>query len=508
VQKFIKLVNAILLSNKFFLFIIGLLVFQALWLALSARYPLAFDENFHYGIIKLFSHQWGPFFTSTPVDSGAYGALTRDPSYLYQYLMSFPYRLIALFVHNEMWQIILLRLINIALFAAGLVAFRRLLSQLAIPKKLIHFSLLMFVLVPVVPFLAAHINYDNLLFLLIPVTLSLTLRCARALRAEKPLPAATVALLIISLLLTSLVKYVFLPVAVAIVIYLVVTWLRQPDWKRVLPSFVRSFRALRWWLQLGIIAGLLVSGGLFIERYGTNIIQYHDIAPECSKVESVEHCSQYGPWFRNYTLAAAKKLSEEPVNTDLFTFSGLWVYDLLYRLYFAINYDYSTKPPLILPFIMALVVTISGLLFIARWGVGIVRRNHELLLPLGAIVLYGATLFYKNYNDYLAYGERVAINGRYFIPFLPIIFVMVGLAAYQLLRRFKHRTAITAVSASLLLLVALQGGGLLTFIVLSDAGWYWPNDVVIAVNQVAHNLISPLILQVDYTSPLFRLLVQ
>jgi len=507
-KRFTHVINAALGSPKFFPIVVGLLVFQAAWIALSARYPLAFDENFHFGIIKLFSQQWGPFFSSTPVDSGAYGALTRDPSYLYHYLMSFPYRLVALVVHNETWQIILLRLINIGFFAAGLVAFRRLLSQLAIPKKLIHFSLLMLILVPAVPFLAAHINYDNLLFLLIPVTLSLTLRCARALRAEKPLPVATFALLVISLLLASLVKYVFLPVAAAIVIYLVVTWLRQPGWKRVFPSLVRSFGALRLWLQLGIIAGLLVSSGLFIERYGTNIVQYHDIAPECSKVETIEHCSEYGPWLRNHTLAAAQQLSSEPVDTNIVSFSGLWVLGLLYRLYFAINYDYSTEPPLILPFALAIVMTLVGLLLVGRWGVSIVRRHHELLLPLGAIVLYSATLFYKNYTDYLAYGERVAINGRYFIPFLPIIFVIVGLAAYQLIRRFKHHTIITATLGSLLLLIALQGGGLLTFIVLSDAGWYWPNDAVIAVNQVAHNLISPLILQIDYSTPFFRLLIQ
>ncbi|MDB5165283.1 MAG: hypothetical protein JWM00_173 [Candidatus Saccharibacteria bacterium] len=496
-QKFFKIINAILLSNRFFTCIVGLLVIQALWIALSARYPLAFDENFHFGIIKLFSHQWEPFFSSTPDNSGAFGALTREPSYLYHYLMSFPYRLIAVFIHSETQQIILLRLMNIALFGAGLVAFRRLLQQLAIPKKLIHFSLLMFVLIPAVPFLAAHINYDNLLFLLIPITLSLGLSCSQALRSTSSFPVVKLSLLIILLSLASLVKYVFLPVAAAIVIYLIVILFQQPHKKKLFHQIATSFRALSLSLKIILITGLFVSGGLFIERYGINLVVYREIVPECSRLETVEHCQQYGPWARNQLLSEGMKTSPTLVDANILSFASAWVYDLLYRLYFAINYDYSTKAPLPIPFMLARVVTIAGLVSVVAWGISVLRRYPKLLLPLGATVLYAGSLFYKNYLDYLAYGERVAINGRYFIPFLPIIFVLVGLCLNRLINdSFRNYSAqVKSVLAVLLLLIALQGGGLLTFLVLSDTGWYWNNSTVIAINQAVQNIISPFIIR-------------
>lgn len=509
INKITTLINTALSSSKFFPIVVGLLIVQAVWIAVSARYPLAFDENFHFGIIQLFSQQWGPFFTSTPPDSGAFGALTRDPSYLYHYLMSFPYRLIATLIHNESLQIISLRFINIAFFAAGLVAFRHLLSRLSIPRRLINFSLLMLILIPAVPFLAAHINYDNLLFLLIPVSLSLALSCSQRLRTGASFPILHFLLLIITLMLTSLVKYVFLPIAAAIVVYLLIVMVRQLGWRQILPSVVRSFRGLKWPIQLALLVGVIVSGGLFIERYGVNIIQYRDIAPDCAKTETFEHCSQYGPWIRNYNYTQDMQLSLRSADLNFFYFSGLWVFDLLYRLFFAISYDYSNKPPLILPFSVALVVTVAGIVSMAMGGWAIIRRYRSLLLPLGATLLYGATLFYKNYQDYLTYGERVAINGRYFIPLLPIIFVFVGLTMHHMLQRLKHfGPKSQAILAAILLALMLQGGGLLTFIVLSESNWYWQDSVVITVNQFVQMLISPLIVQFDYSTLFMKLLLQ
>src|SRR4051812_29328265 len=85
-----------LLSRKsFFWAILALFVLQSAWIALSGRYPMAFDEDFHLGIIRLFAHHASPFWSTQPAGADAFGAVARDPSYLYQWLMSFPYRLIS-----------------------------------------------------------------------------------------------------------------------------------------------------------------------------------------------------------------------------------------------------------------------------------------------------------------------------------------------------------------------------------------------------------------------------
>src|ERR1700689_5557788 len=124
-KKYLNRVNVILGSKWFFWIILVVFILSAAWIALSAVYPQAFDENFHFGLIQTYSHYWLPFLSSQPPHANAYGAVARDPSYLYHYLMSFPYRLIALFIHGQTGQVIALRFINIGFFSAGLILFRR-----------------------------------------------------------------------------------------------------------------------------------------------------------------------------------------------------------------------------------------------------------------------------------------------------------------------------------------------------------------------------------------------
>src|SRR5882672_10647373 len=100
-------------SQPFFWLVIALLVLEAAWIALTGRYPMAFDEDFHLGIIRLYAHHISPFWAHQPPDGNAFGAVARDPSYLYQYLMSFPYRLVAAFTSDQTLQVLWLRAVNI-----------------------------------------------------------------------------------------------------------------------------------------------------------------------------------------------------------------------------------------------------------------------------------------------------------------------------------------------------------------------------------------------------------
>ena len=94
--------------------------------------------------------------------------------------MSFPIRFIALFSSDQIVQIICPRLVNILVFVGGLFMFRRLFRQLHVSDSLINFSLLALTLISTVPFLAATINYDNQIFLMLPVVTSLALTCSDA----------------------------------------------------------------------------------------------------------------------------------------------------------------------------------------------------------------------------------------------------------------------------------------------------------------------------------------
>ncbi len=105
-QKAAQAFIAFLGSRTFFVITVLLFVVQASWIALSARYPQAFDEQFHLGLIRLYAQHWSPFLAHQPAGADVYGAMFRDPSYLYHYLFSFPYRLIAHFTHDETIQVI------------------------------------------------------------------------------------------------------------------------------------------------------------------------------------------------------------------------------------------------------------------------------------------------------------------------------------------------------------------------------------------------------------------
>src|SRR4051812_30373118 len=90
--RIIRLLN----SSLFFKIVVALLVLQAAWIAFTGLYPMAFDEDYHLGVIRLYAHHLSPFWDGQPDGADRFGAVARDPSFLYQYLMSFPYRLISL----------------------------------------------------------------------------------------------------------------------------------------------------------------------------------------------------------------------------------------------------------------------------------------------------------------------------------------------------------------------------------------------------------------------------
>jgi hypothetical protein len=483
-------------SIKFFYIVIAVLVIGAGWMALTASYPMAFDESFHLGIIQIYAHQWSPILTATPPNSGSFGELTHDPSYLYHYLMSFPYRLIDHFTHNFVVEAVFMRFLNIGLFVIGLIAFQKLLIRIGVSAALTHFSLLMLVLLPVTPFLAAHINYDNMLFMLVPMNLLLAYTCIDAITKKGVLPAKNLMILLSIGALTCLVKYVFLPIFVTIIIYLLVVWLRNRNRKAIADSIWTSFKKLGLPIKLSLVILFIVSSGLFLQRYGVNVVEYGNVQPDCSKVEGLESCLQYGPWARNYYLQAQAQSPEsipDPVST---LFLPYWFGGLVYRLYFAINYDFHEYAPMPLPITMSVVIAVSGMVLTIIFWRSILRINRHIWLLVAIILAYALSLLYVNYTEYLRFDTMVAINGRYFIPLLPFIFVIIGLAYRRLITVIMPRRIIVAKTslAVVAILVALQGGGVLTYLVHSEPVWYWKGDPLTSFNVTAQNIATHLII--------------
>jgi hypothetical protein len=474
-------------SERFFQIILGIFILQALWFVFTAQYPMAFDEAFHFGLIKLHAQQWMPFFTHQPPGAAAYGAVARDPSYLYHYLMSWPYRLISAITSNQTQQIIFLRLINVAMSIYGIVLFRRLLARLGGSRALNHTALLIYTLLPITAFLAATINYDNLFILVSTWSLLATFVWFDALR-KRQISVARTTILLCVIILACLIKYAFLPITAAIVLFMAwQLWRAKADWPELRVACKQGFQKLSRLKVVGLILFVLVSLFLFTERYGINLVRYHELNINCGSVLSVQSCSQYGPWARNHGYILGKSATFKP---RVLWYVGDWIAGMWRRIFFAINYNYANKWPLPIPSITTIVLGIgSSLVFIfAGWKV-LRKRPYRQVAAL-AMVLYVGALFMQDFQGYVQTGVAVAVNGRYLLPFMPIILVFAGLGIRQYWRKFQVLKPFVAV---VVILLFLQGGGVLTFIVQSDKSWDWPNQGVVDVNNAARTVLQPFI---------------
>ena len=91
---------------------------------------------------------------------------------------------------------------------------------------------------------------------------------------------------------------------------------------------------------------------------------------------------------------------------------------------------------------------------------------------------------------YFRTGWPVAINGRYWVPFLQLVFALGGLAWGGILKSKAKAWIATVV----LVLFLIQGGGAATFIIRNDNNWLWENNAVTHANQAAKKVVSPLVI--------------
>lgn len=476
-------------QSRFMQIVLAIFCIQALWLALTANYPMAFDEDFHFGVIKVYAGQPHPFLKGEPVGANTYGALARDPSYLFHFLFSIPFSVLQWFKVPETAIIIIFRLMNIGLLATSFPLFKRLLQECGATVRQTHLILLYFAVVPILPFLGAQINYDNLMIPLTALALLLATKLYRAFRAGRPALRLSLFLLTVCLL-TSIVKYAFIPIFLGIVLALM--WAAARGGlasKTVWPAIKRQWQAMsvKWRLALAML--FLISVVLFGQRVLVNLAEYQDPVPPCDKVLSVDACSAYGPWYRDYVLHQSKT---ETNDSPLF-YMREWLYGMWLRLYFAVDgprSQYETRGPLFMPAVGALVFAaigiLSGLLDPKRYMA--LLRQPALLICLFSAFIYIALLWVQQYKMFAYTGQPVAINGRYLLPVLPFLLLVIA-QGYRVL--WDRQRIIAASAVTLLFVSAFWGGGALTYILRSNPAWYWSSTPVKRVNLMVQRLVGP-----------------
>jgi hypothetical protein len=494
-QRFTHIIASVLRSRRFAIVVLGFFVLEAAWIACSAVYPMAFDEEFHFGLIKVYSHHWLPFLSSQLKSAGQYGPIASDPSYLYHYLMSFPYRFIGLFTHSQTAQVIMLRFMNTAFFAVGLVLFYKLLRRVGSSRLVANTALALFVLIPIVPLLAAHINYDNLLLPLAAWVCLLVAQLNEQFKARKA-SLQTLATLVGVVMLACLVKYAFLPIAAGAALFLGVQAYRSfrgGHSKQLRKALAKSHNAMGNRAKLGLVALLLVSGVLFVQRYGLNVAEYHTPVPDCETVLGVDECMSYAPWARNYYYEQSKGGADD----NVLVFTAEWVQGMHYRTFFMITGsggDYANSQPMPLPSAAALILAVTGTIALLCYWRQIFAGRSILVFLLLVAVFYCAVLWLTNYQDFVETGQPVAINGRYSLVILFPLAAVYGQALAVALRQWRGlRTGLAAVA----ILCFLQGGGVFSFILRSDASWYWPSPIVVHANNALQQVLRPVIVEGD-----------
>ncbi|HEY1645002.1 MAG TPA: hypothetical protein VGF75_01280, partial [Candidatus Saccharimonadales bacterium] len=468
-------------GKAFYRFVIGFFVFEAAWIALTAAYPQAFDEQFHFGLIKLYSHYTLPFLSKQPAGANAFGAVARDPSYLYHYLMSFPYRIIELVTKRQAYQVIALRLIDIALFAYGLILFRKILLKTKLSEGLANVTILIFALIPIAPQLAGQINYDDMLFPLVAATCLLCFKLIDQIRSQK-VSFRTLSSILILATLASLVKFAFLPIFLGLVCFFAVYILHSYRKKLagLWRGFKGSFRKESLLLKLLMIGGMIVAGGLFIQRDAVNLVEYHSVDPACSSVISLSDCKAYSAWYASYKRHEENVVTKKVIpDKNVFTYAAQWTYWMWYRLFFAVNGQtsgYVNYPPLPLPSAIALVIGIVGVVAVIRYRRELFHANAYATFLMVACLFYIVALIAQGYATYQFTAVLENMNGRYFLPVLLLLGAIFAKAFSIALKRSEH---LKVIIACVVVLLFLEGGGLVTYIARSDNTWYWQNSKAI-----------------------------
>lgn len=484
----------LLSSQKFFYLVLVLFVFQALWLVFSAAYPMAFDEAFHFGVIQIYAQQLTPFLSQHPENADVFSAIHRDGSYLFHYLLSFPYRLIAAFTVNPAVQIILLRIINVALFTCSLVLFRKVFRRVGVSRALTNVSLLLFTLIPIVPLLAAHINYDNLLMVVTAWFLLVSADTITALHSRR-FPLRQLSLLMVLALLGSLVKIAILPVVAATGLFITAyaAWVfRHSSRPEIITALKDSFKTISLPAAITLSVVLVISGVLFFERYGLNLINHGTLLPKCEHILTHEQCLEFGPYERNHGYRLARDPDFTPVLGEHIMW---WAQGMWYRTFFMINGDlaidrYHNYPPLPLPALTALAILAAGMLALILKGRDVFKDNPLGALLLLSFVFYAGILWYNNFQSYASLGRAAALNGRYLLIVLLPLAAVFSLALSKLL---EGRSKLKMALAVLVITLFLQGGGVTSFIVRSSETWYWPHPTVERINNTTENILHPLI---------------
>jgi hypothetical protein len=444
-------------SKQFFQLTLLVFIIETVWLAMANRFPMAFDEAYHFDLIVFFSHHWSPLITSQSSSSYGLGAIIHNPSFLYHYLLSFPYRLIAHFTQSLKTQVILIRFINIIFATCTLVMTRRILRLVGLSSLLSNIVIVTFALTPVLTQLSAQVNYDNLLLLLSSICIYWTLTIANRIYDTSHSLGLLLPLFILCLY-ASLVDFEFLPIFFGIVLYIALSLIRtkRAYKKRLLKNLKRFYSKVPSPRHCALLVSGLLGLVLFLNFYGYNTVKYLNPEPQCSQVLSIADCEHYYAWDRNYQLSLHNPHTYSYSFFGSLHYSYTWARQMFSQLFIAVKPTLNGGAlPSVRPYHLIVLFLLGVCVLCMVWAGRQVFQNSRLLKPLTAVMLvYLLGLLARNYHDYVHLGQAVAIQGRYLLPVLAYIYGIFAMAVYYTLRGPNTYKSIARVALVCLVIIS------------------------------------------------------
>jgi hypothetical protein len=469
---------------------------QAVYIACVGRFSMAFDEFFHLEAIQQYAQVFFPWQITQPTGPAELSAFMADGSYLYHYLMSWPYRLMTFVTDSQTAHVIMIRLIDVAIVVAGLYIFRKVLSTLGVPRAVNHVILAFVMLMPMTAFMAGQLTYDSLFFTLCALTFLWLVRLTKQLAEHNTLRLKELAWAGAFILLTSQVKYAFLPAALGAGLYGAgaLIWglrMHKLDIRKQWREWRRDVRLGSGMLAVGV---LLLSFVFFVQRYGMNYVRYGVLVPECSQVLGHERCLGFAPYARDADIRS-KGWYEGIDTADKLKYPAAWYAKMVQESYFSVGpheVGYPVAKPLPVVYtagkILAAIVPLVVVLRLPwLW-----RSTASARLLLAIVTTYTLVLFLKNYDAYVSTAVPLSIHGRYVLPFLPLI----GYLTYAALKPFvnsKTRRRFALGGTAMLLLMSVWGGGIAAYTIRSSDAWYWP--AAQPVSRTVRSALWPLVLR-------------
>ncbi len=436
----------ILSSNLFLKLVFLWFLVQAVYFAVTVRYGLPPDENYHYTYILLFAHHFpSPFLH----DQGGYNVLieaVRNPFFLYHYLLSFPFMLFRHLPDSYIY----LRLVNVALGTGSLWLVYKIAETIKVSALIRNLSLFMLSNTLMFVFLSAAINYDNLSIFLSLASVYLLLKLWHRITARDVL------LFAVTLLSGAMVKINFLPLAFILLALLLFRYRRKLP--AVYASFKSTFLTYRK-LNLVLVALLVFLGGLFIQRYVVNVVNYGTYAPACQTVRPITDCRKSSNFSRNELLYGIKRKAPKE---NLVGFAGTWGHLMEQRTYGVFS-NKNFRPNKYITAWVSIIFLFSTIAIIRGW-----QKSDKLLSILLIISLfYLIALLFENYHDYTRSGRIMAVQGRYAFGVLPLLYLIGNHYGFKLLKGSLSRALFISIT-----LLIFTVSSLPTYLHKSTSHWH------------------------------------